>query len=422
MKKMTKSLLALSLASTLLGTSGLALADSFAITNATVHTATEQGVIQNAVVVVKDGVITSVVPATAGITYDVDNIIDAQGGIVTPGFIGSMNILGLVEVNAVTDSSDAWDKKADITFDPSFGYNPKASSIAFTRKGGITRNVVASSGGEDIHSGQTFLVDLTGDWDSVKATSTGVFVSLGANHEGSRATSIQQLITQLEKGQKSLAKVSKDKKATEDVPEPEAADEIVKSLLSGEKPLIVSVDRASDILAILKLKQRFNVNLVLVGAADAVLISEQIAKANVPVIIDAMRNLPESFDSLHNDLSNAGKLHAAGVKVILSNMGDSHNIYNLRYSAGNAVANGMDYNAAIAALTVNVADTFNIDSGSIMVGKPADIVIWNGDPFEFSSHVVKMYIDGKEQSTQSRHDKLRERYTTPSDMPRGYTK
>ncbi|GAA0780755.1 MULTISPECIES: amidohydrolase family protein [Pseudomonadati] len=422
MKKMTQSLLALSLAGTLFGTSGSVLADSFAITNATVHTATEQGVLQNAVVVVRDGVITSVGSAAAGATLDVDNVIDAKGGIVTPGFIGSMNILGLVEVNAVADSSDAWDKKADITFDPSFGYNPKASSIAFTRKGGITRNLVTSSGGEDIHSGQTFVVDLTGDWDSIKATNTAVFVSLGANHEGSRATSIQQLISQLEQVQKSLAKASKDKKANEDAPEPEAADEIIKSLLSGEKPLIVAADRASDILAILKLKQRFNVNLVLVGAADAVLISDQIATANVPVIVDAMRNLPESFDSLHNDLSNAGKLHAAGVKVILSNMGDSHNVYNLRYSAGNAVANGMDYNAAMAALTVNVADTFNIGSGSITVGKPADIVIWTGDPFEFSSQVVKMYIDGKEQSTQSRHDKLRERYTTPSDLPRGYTK
>ena len=421
MKNMTQSLLALSLASTLFGASGLAFADSFAITHATVHTATAQGVLNNAVVVVKDGVITSVGSATDA-TLDVDKVIDAKGGIVTPGFIGSMNILGLVEVNAVADSSDAWDKKADITFDPSFGYNPKASSIAFTRKGGITRNIVTSSGGEDIHSGQTFVVDLSGSWDSIKATNTAVFVRLGAKHEGSRAAAIQQLIAQLEKGQKSLAKASKDKKANNDVSELEEADEIVKSLLSGQKPLIVAADRASDILAILKLKQRFNVNLVLVGAADAVLISDQIAKAKVPVIVDAMRNLPESFDSLHNDLSNAGKLHAAGVKVILSNMGDSHNVYNLRYSAGNAVANGMDYNAAMAALTVNVADTFNIDSGSIMVGKPADIVIWNGDPFEFSSHVVKMYIDGKEQSTQSRHDKLRERYTTPSDLPRGYTK
>lgn len=423
MKRMTKTLLALSMASAILGTSGLALAESFAITNATVHTATEQGVLKNAVVVVKDGIITAVNTANSLAAYEVDKVIDAKGGVVTPGFIGSMNILGLVEISAVTESGDAQDKKADITFDPSYAYNPKASSIAFTRKGGITRNVVTSGGGEDIFAGQTFVIDLTGGWDSVKQTNTAVFVELGANHEGSRATYLQQLVTQLEKAQKSLEKTAKGKKSkdNEDA-EPEAADEIINQLLAGEKPLIVAADRASDMLAVLKIKQRFKLNVIFVGAADAVLIADEIAKANVPVIIDAMRNLPESFDSLHNDLSNAGKLNAAGVKVILSNIGDSHNVYSLRYSAGNAVANGMDYNAALASMTANVADVFNIDSGRIAEGKVADIVIWNGDPFEYSSHVVKMYIDGKEQSTQSRQDKLRERYTTPSDLPRAYTK
>lgn len=420
MNKMTKTLLALSMASAMLGMSGLALAESFAITNATVHTATEQGVLENAVVVVKDGIITAVNTATSAEKYQVDKVIDAKGGVVTPGFIGSMNILGLVEISAVSESGDAQDKKADITFDPSYAYNPKASSIAFTRKGGITRNVVTSGGGEDIFAGQTFVIDLTGGWDSVKQTNTAVFVELGANHEGSRATYLQQLVTQLEKAQKSLTKMAKTK--DDKAADPEAADEVINQLLIGEKPLIVAADRASDMLAVLKIKQRFKLNVIFVGAADAVLIADEIAKANVPVIIDAMRNLPESFDSLHNDLSNAGKLNAAGVKVILANIGDSHNIYSLRYSAGNAVANGMDYNAALASMTANVADVFNIDSGKIAVGKVADIVIWNGDPFEYSSHVVKMYIDGKEQSTQSRQDKLRERYTTSSDLPRAYTK
>ncbi|MCL1143879.1 amidohydrolase family protein [Shewanella gaetbuli] len=418
MKKLTQSLLALSVASAMFTTVGVANAESFAITNAKVHTSTEQGVIDNAVIIVNDGVITNVAATDKLTSFEVDSVIDAQGKIVTPGLISSMNILGLVEVSAVADSSDARDKKADITFDASYGYNPKASSIAYTRKGGITRNVVTPAGGEDIFAGQTFVADLSGDWDSITQANNAVVVELGANHEGSRVIYTQQLVNELEKAHKALTKDSKDKEADE----PEAADKILNQILQDKKPLVVAVERASDILIVLKLKQQYDLNVVLVGAADAVLVADEIAKAEVPVIIDAMRNLPENFDSLHNHLTNAAKLDAAGVKVILSSLGDSHNVYSLRYSAGTAVANGMDYNAALEAMTVNVAETFNINSGQIAKGKVADIVIWSGDPFEYSSQVLTMFINGEQQSTESRHDKLRQRYTTPSDLPRAYTK
>lgn len=423
MKSMTKSIVALTVTASLGCLSSFAMADSFAITNAKVHTATEQGMLDNAVVVVTDGIITSVTSADNAAALTVDKVIDAQGGVVTPGFIASMNALGLVEVSAVADSRDSHHKKADITFDPSYAYNPKASSIAYTRKGGITRNVVTGAGGEEIFAGQAFLVDLSGEWDSVKQSNIAVYVKLGANHEGSRAAYIQELVTKFEKAQKAQAKSTSTKgKDKADDAEPELADEIINELLAGQKPLVVAVDRAIDILTMLKIKQQFGLNMVLIGGADAVLVADEIAKANVPVMIDAMRNLPDSFDSLHNHLGNAGKLSAAGVKVILTDMGDSHNVYGLRYGAGNAVANGMSYQAAIESITANVADTFKVDSGRIAAGKAADIVIWSGDPFEYSSQVVKMFIDGEEQQTQSRHDKLRDRYMTQSDMPRAYTK
>jgi imidazolonepropionase-like amidohydrolase len=73
-------------------------------------------------------------------------------------------------------------------------------------------------------------------------------------------------------------------------------------------------------------------------------------------------------------------------------------------------------------MTANVAAAFNIDSGSIAVGKPADLVLWSADPFELSSKVDKLWIDGKEHHTNSRQDKLRERYTSDSKMPKAYNK
>ena len=94
----------------------------------------------------------------------------------------------------------------------------------------------------------------------------------------------------------------------------------------------------------------------------------------------------------------------------------------LRFDAGNAVSYGMSQRGALNAVTSNVADVFGINAGSLEVGKAADVVVWSNDPFELSSHVSKMIINGEEVSTQSRQDKLRERYTTDSTMPRAYTK
>ncbi|MGB6137169.1 MAG: amidohydrolase family protein [Shewanella sp.] len=413
----TQSALALSLFISLALGANVAQAESLAIINATVHTATEQGVLNNATVVIENGIIAAINPDNP----KSDSVIDAKGATLTPGFIAAMNDMGLVEVGAVATSRDARDKEADISFDPSLAFNPLASTIPFARKGGITRNIVTSGGGESIFAGQTFVVDLSGGFDSVIANKTGLYVELGATDEGSRAMGMQQLIHQLEDTQKALSKAKKsDKSDKEDSDEPSRENSIISAVLAGDIPLIVAVDRASDIIHLIRLKQDFELDLVIVNGADAVLVSEPLAQANIPVVIDAMRNLPESFDSLHNSLENAGKLAKAGVKVAIALPGDSHSVYALRYSAGNAVANGMDYNDALAALTANIADIFHLDSGRIAVGKAADLVLWSGDPFEFSTHIERMWIAGKEQSLQSRQDELRDRYLKKTDMPAAY--
>ncbi|WP_420820598.1 amidohydrolase family protein [Shewanella japonica] len=411
MKHFNYSLVAISMLAGLLP--ALVQADTLAVTNAKIYTSTEQGVLSNASVIIEDGKIIQLNPDVV----NADIIIDAKGGILTPGFIGAMNPLGLVEVGQEKMTRDTNDKAADMTFDPSLAFNPKSVAIPFARKGGITRNIVAPGGGETIFSGQTIEVTLTGEWDSVVATEQALFVSLGAKHEGSRIIGMQNLINKLEEGQKALAKSDKDADKT---PSKEAL--IINAVLSGDKPVIAYADRGSDILQLIKLKQRFNIDLVLLQAADAVLLADEIAKAKIPVVMDAMRNLPESFDSLHNSLDNAGKLSKAGVKVVLATPGDAHNNYALRYSAGNAVANGMNYDDAMAAITSNVADTFHLEAGRIAVGMPAEMVLWSGDPFEYSSHIEKMWIGGEEQSTESRQDVLRDRYMTKSSMPQAYTK
>jgi len=416
-----------SLVALALSTISSVYAESLAITNATVHTVTKQGVLTNATVVIDNGIIIAINPeeVVADVTFD------AMGKILTPGLIGSMNSLGLVEVGAVARTRDSRDKKADITFDASIAFNPRSSVVPYTRKGGITSNVTVPGGGDSMFKGQTFVADLSGEFDSVYIKENAVIIDLGAKSSGSRALNLQKLRYKLEDAHKAITKAAKDKKAAEkekkngdkkkSAKEPKRDEKIINALLAGEKPLIAYADRATDLLELLKLKAEFNLDLVIAGGADAILIRDQLAKAKVPVIFGALDNLPSSFDSLHSSLKNTAKLTQAGITVALA-INDVHNLYQLRFEAGNAVANGLTKAQALASVTANVADVFNIDAGRIAVGKRADLVLWSADPFELSSKVDKMWIHGEERTTQSRHDELRKRYTTDSELPRAYTK
>jgi len=416
-----KSLLALALTSC-----SSAWAESTAITNATIYTATEQGMLQNATVVFEDGIITAINPSSV----NADKIIDAKGQILTPGFIGSMNQLGLVEVGAVSRSRDAGFKKADITFDPSLAFNPKSSLIPYARKGGITRDVIVPSGGDSIFAGLASVVDLSGQFDSVQTSKIAVLVNLGSESKGSRAHTLTQLIDKLEGQQKKLAKAKdakKDKKSKKDKKadkkDPSKEEIILTALLKGEKPLIIRASRAQELLQLIKLKKQFSLNLIIADAGDAVVVKEQLAKAEIPVIISAMDNLPGSFDSLSASLENAGILEKSGVTVGLTISGDSsHNLYQLRFDAGNAVSNGMSKSGAIKAVSANIANMFGINAGEIAVGKAADLSLWSADPFELSSKVQILWIGGAQVTTDSRQDKLRERYMKKSDMPTAYSK
>ena len=413
MKKLSRSF-SLSLVAAGLLASGAVSAQSLAIINATLHTSSDQGVLESASIVMNDGKITAINPSDV----KADKIIDAKGQIVTPGFIATVNQLGLVEVGAVAGSRDAGEEKAGIDFDASLAFNPRSSLIPYARKGGVTRDLITPYGGDSIFAGLASVVDLSGSFESVNKKQAALVVHLGERSKGSRAFTLQTLINKLDEHQ---TKASKE--AKKDDAKPSAEDKIMAKVLKGDMPLLISVSRASDIVELIKVKQQFGVNIVLNGAQDAVVVKDRIAKAGIPVIISAMDNLPGSFDSLHASLNNAGILEKAGVKVLLTVGGDaSHNVYQLRYDAGNAVSYGMSQQGALKAMTSNVADVFGINAGSLEVGKAADVVMWSNDPFELSSHVNKMFIDGVEVSTESRQDKLRERYTTESNMPRAYTK
>jgi imidazolonepropionase-like amidohydrolase len=132
----------------------------------------------------------------------------------------------------------------------------------------------------------------------------------------------------------------------------------------------------------------------------------------VPVILDALNNLPNTFDQIGARLDNAALLNKAGVKVTFSMFEDSHNARKVRQLAGNAVAHGMPKEAAVTALTADAADIFGLGTtrGRIAAGQVADVVLWSGDPLEVTSLAEQVWIAGRPVDMRSRQTELRDRY------------
>jgi imidazolonepropionase-like amidohydrolase len=147
------------------------------------------------------------------------------------------------------------------------------------------------------------------------------------------------------------------------------------------------------------------------------MIAPKLAAAHVAVITGAMNNIPTTFDTLNQRQENAALLRRAGVEVILvGNAGggdeEGFNARNVKFEAGNAVAYGMSHDDALRAVTLAPATALGVADrvGTLAPGKDANVVVWSGDPFEFSTAVEHVFVRGREYQDRSRQDLLTERY------------
>jgi imidazolonepropionase-like amidohydrolase len=183
-------------------------------------------------------------------------------------------------------------------------------------------------------------------------------------------------------------------------------------VLKGQIPLAVQANRASDLLAAMRLADEFKLRLVLLGGAEGWMVAEQLARAKIPVVVKPLTDIP-SFDSLGATLENAARLARAGVTVALASF-DTQNARNLRQETGNAIANGMARDAALEAVTLTPARLWGVADrvGSIDAGKDADLVIWSGDPFELTAGAEHVFIKGVEVPSDTRQKELLKKYRT----------
>uniref|UniRef100_UPI0035CC3922 amidohydrolase family protein n=1 Tax=uncultured Sphingomonas sp. TaxID=158754 RepID=UPI0035CC3922 len=414
-----------------------AVAQSVAITNARLVIGDGSAPIDGGTVVVRDGRIVAAgesVAVPAGIAT-----VDAGGRWVTPGIVAGFTRMGIVESDGVEETNDTGARGSQFhaAIDVAPAVNPSSSAIPLNRAEGITRAIVAPDNDGSIFAGMGAVIDLGADRSAVTKARAFQFMEYGGggsrqgNSRPAMIASFRNALAQVkafERDPAHYADQGKDALLTR------ADAEALVPVANGRMPLLIHVERASDMLALLDLKRDYPaLRLVFVGAAEGWMVAAQLAAAHVPVIASALTDLPETFDQLGSTQSNVGRMKAAGVLVGIGTINDNEarQARLEKQYAGNLVAltklpgaTGLDWNAAFAAITALPAEAIGMgeEIGSLRAGRRGDVVIWEGDPLELGTAVAAVYIDGVKQPLRTRQDALRERYMVPQEgaLPKAY--
>ena len=359
-----------------------------------------------------------------------DKVIDATGKILTPGIISTDSEIGIVEIGALSvtrdDSSDIY----EIGFSIYDAFNPNSVLIPWNRSNGITstitlpQNTNSPIGG----LGSFFVLDsnleITGIKDNVMIGRVG-----GSGGE-SRAETFSIMEDLLEfassidskdmESYRNLSDLIVDSPIAETMELHPRDLKALHRLMNDDLPLIMKANRASDILKLIEIKEKYDLNLIIMGAQEAGLVANKIAESDVPLIINPINNIPGSFDELAANIELASNLETLGI-TLMFNAPRSHNYHLIRQGAGVAVANGMSYEGALKAITLSPVEIFKLGKrGQIAQGNIADLIIWDADPLEPSSMPEKVFINGKDIDLTTRMSRLTDRYTKEKGKPNGY--
>ncbi len=409
-------------------------AQDVAIINATVAIGDGSEPINEATIIVRGGEVVAV-----GTELRPDPsvpTIDAGGRWVTPGIVSAVTDLGLYDVGAVGASNDksAGDSRFNAALNVAPAINPSSQHIKVSRAGGITRALVTPSHGNSLFAGQGAVIDLGADANAVMEAKAFQMANLGERGArlsgGSRTAAYVELANALAEAR---AFARGDWEGEEALLTRADAEALVP-VVNGSQQLYVEVERAADIRNVLDLKRRYaRLDLVLVGASEGWLVASEIAAAGVPVIADALDDLPASFEQLGATQSNIGRMKAAGVKVAIGRMSgttDGHPRSAAQF-AGNLVAlskvlgaSGLSWGQAFATISSIPAEIAG-HAGKFGVLKPGavgDVVIWDGDPLEVNSAPTQVFIAGVEQPLDNHQTELAKRYRDldESDLPKAY--
>jgi imidazolonepropionase-like amidohydrolase len=291
-------------------------------------------------------------------------------------------------------------------------YNTREELIAWVRGFGVTTVHTGHAPGELI-SGQTMIAKTTGNTveEAVIVPVAAVAVTLGGEARksekgkspGTRGKMMAMLRAELVKA--SSYREKRSKADAEKKPDPDLGLDTIIRVLEGELPLMITAHRAQDIASALRLGREFGIRIWLDGAAESYLLVDEIKEAGVPVILHP--GMYRAVGETENmSFTTAAVLHNAGIPVALQS-GYEDYVPKTRvvlFETAMAAANGLTFEQALATITVNAARILGIADrvGSLEVGKDGDMALYDGDPFEYTTHCVGVIINGQVVSDEVR--------------------
>ncbi len=354
----------------------------------------------NGIVLIKNGKIEAVgTAASVNIPSDY-RVINAK--VVTPGLIDAHTVIGLNGYLNQPHDQMALDNGA--SFQPELratdAYNAEEKLVEWVRQYGVT-TIHTGHQPSALASGQTMIAKTAGkNVDEATIVPTAMIaVTLGnaanatGRSPGTRAKQVAMLRAELIKAQENETKTEKAK---------DLKSLIMARVIKREIPLLVTAEAAQDIMTAIRIAKEFNIRIVLDGASDGHTLINEIKASGFPVIVHATMARPGG-ERANLSLENASKLRAAGIPVALQSGYEGYvpKTRIVLFEAAMAAANGLSKRDALAAITIDAAKILGIDNrvGSLTVGKDADIAMYDGDPFEFTTHCTGTIIDGKIVST-----------------------
>lgn len=397
-----------------------------AITGATVHIGNGQ-VLNNATVVMVDGKITAVgtnvsIPAGA-------QTINAQGKHVYPGLILSESNLGLVEIGSVRASSDVreiGEMNPDVR--SITAYNVDSKIINTLRSNGVLLANIVPQGG--LLSGTSSVVQLDA-WTNQEAaykTDQGVHLNMPllmaapTRRFGGFGPNAQQPTDPVKEGLDRIEKLktffqqAKAYNAETTHEQSNLKFEAVKGLFDKSEKLYVHANTVKQMLVALDFVKEFGFDVVIVGGSDSWQIADLLKQNNVSVILNQMHSLPTAEDDdVDQPYKTPAMLQKAGVTFAINDEDEQNRGRNLMFNAGTAATYGLTKEQALQAITLNAAKCLGIDkqTGSIEVGKDANIIISDGDILDMrTSQVTDAFIQGRQINLDNKQKQLNERYLT----------
>lgn len=375
------------------------LAQDLVVKGAEIHTMAGEA-IQDGVIVIEDGKIVAVGPASTITIPNNTRVLEAN--VVTPGLIDARTVVGLAGFLNQPHDQDQIDRTDPIQ--PELraidAYNPNERLVEWLRSFGIT-TIHTGHGPGALVSGQTMIVKTVGNTadqavlipSAMLAANLGSWaMEVGGKSPGTRSKQISMLRETLFKIKSILEK--------EGAPSDHQLDYeelIFKSVLAGDMPMLVTAQRSQDIMSALRLKREFGIEIIIDGGAESYLLLDEISEAGVKVLLHPTM-ARQSGEMQNASFSTAARLHDAGIPFALQSGFESYvpKTRVVLWEAAIAAANGLGWQNALASITIDAASLLGVDDslGSIEVGKDGDLALFDGDPFEYTSHVVAVVIDG----------------------------